>query len=243
MAITNAGLQFIVRSIFEDVTRFNANNSFIGVGDSSAYFDTMQTDLQGSQKARASMEPGYPKLEGNKITWKSVFGPELANFHWLEWGIFNASEEGVMLCRTVEDNSEKRDNQTWVIEVEITFITTDVTPDPQPPVETLPIVPTGLISMEIGSIDLISGDNEVNSNRLRSEGLISVDVASTYNITDVLGYNITVLYYDTNKDFLSSDEAAVNPSITILEGTSYIRLLISEGELDGSEAILVVKQK
>lgn len=67
------------------------------------------------------MDEGYPVATPPKVVFKSTFAPNEANFPWNEWGIFNAASGGVMLNRVVESNGTKQSNQTWVLEVEVTF--------------------------------------------------------------------------------------------------------------------------
>jgi hypothetical protein len=123
MALTTAGVRFISQAILGQGAFFNATNARIGVGNGSTAFAVAQTDLQGSSKFRKSMDDGYPLLSAPKVTFKSTFRPEEANFAWAEWGIFNASSGGVMLNRVVESNGTKQSNQTWILEVEVTFTT------------------------------------------------------------------------------------------------------------------------
>ena len=67
------------------------------------------------------MDVGYPVVNSNVVTFRATFSQAEANFAWNEWGIFNAESGGVMLNRSVESNGTKQDNQTWVMEVSLTF--------------------------------------------------------------------------------------------------------------------------
>lgn len=121
MALTTAGINFLAQAAIGQGTVFSAENAHLGIGDSSDAFAVSQTDLQGSNKLRKAMDIGYPVVSGPVITFKSTLAPNEANFSWNEWGIFNASTGGVMLNRVVESNGTKQSNQTWVLEVDITF--------------------------------------------------------------------------------------------------------------------------
>lgn len=121
MALTTAGLNHLVQAVVGQGTAFNAANARVGVGSGTAAFAASQTDLQGSSKLRKVMDAGYPIVATPTITFKSTFGPDDANFAWNEWGVFNASTGGVMLNRVVESNGTKQSNQTWILEVAITF--------------------------------------------------------------------------------------------------------------------------
>lgn len=121
MALTAAGVNFISQAILGQGTFFNAANARLGVGNGTTVFAASQTDLAGTSKLRKAMDSEYPKVTPPKVTFKSTFSPSEANFTWNEWGIFNAATGGVMLNRVVESNGTKQSNQTWVLEVEITF--------------------------------------------------------------------------------------------------------------------------
>lgn len=121
MALTTAGLNYLSQAAIGQGTPFNSANARLGVGDGTAAFSAAQTNLLGTHKARKGMDPGYPTIVAPKVTFRSTFAPNEANFAWNEWGVFNAANGGVMLNRVVESNGTKQSNQTWVLEVEITF--------------------------------------------------------------------------------------------------------------------------
>lgn len=121
MALTAAGINFLAQATIGQGTMFNSANARIGVGNGTAAFATSQTDLQGSSKLRKTMDSGYPMVDGQTVTFKSTFAQSEANFAWNEWGVFNAATGGVMLNRVLESNGTKQSNQTWVLEVAITF--------------------------------------------------------------------------------------------------------------------------
>lgn len=121
MALTTAGINFLAQATLGQGTFFNAANARLGVGNSSTPFSVGDTDLLGTSKIRKAMDDGYPVLSGPGITFKSTFAPAEANFPWNEWGVFNAETGGVMLNRVVESNGTKQSNQTWVLEVTVTF--------------------------------------------------------------------------------------------------------------------------
>ena len=121
MALTTAGIKYLAQAAVGQGTPFNATNARIGVGNGTTAFAIGQTDLAGSSKLRKTMDSGYPIVSAPVITFKSTFAKSEANFVWNEWGVFNAATGGVMLNRVVESNGTKQANQTWVMEVEITF--------------------------------------------------------------------------------------------------------------------------
>jgi hypothetical protein len=121
MALTTAGINFLSQAAIGQGTPFNSTNARIGVGDGTVAFSADQTDLQGQSKFRKGMDDTYPRATPPVVTFRSTFNPSEANFPWNEWGIFNAATGGVMLNRVLETNGVKQANQTWILEVAITF--------------------------------------------------------------------------------------------------------------------------
>lgn len=121
MSLTTAGLNFLAGITAGSGTHFSYANARLGVGNGNTAFAASQTDLQGSSKFRKVVDSGYPIIAPPKLTYKATFNQNEANFPWNEWGLFNAATGGVMLNRVVESNGTKQNNQTWVLEVEITF--------------------------------------------------------------------------------------------------------------------------
>ncbi len=121
MALTAAGVNHLARALVGQGAFFNAANAHIGVGNGNGTFAASQTDLLGTNKVRKTMDIGYPVVNGQTVKFRSTFAPNEANFAWTEWGVFNAETGGTMLNRVVESNGTKQNNQTWVLEVDITF--------------------------------------------------------------------------------------------------------------------------
>lgn len=121
MALTNAGINFLAAAALGQGTPFNADNAYIGVGDGQDAFASSQTNLVGTNTFRKGMDHLYPILNAPSIIFRSTFNTNEANFAWHEWGVFNAETGGVMLNRVVESNGTKQSNQTWILEIEVTF--------------------------------------------------------------------------------------------------------------------------
>lgn len=123
MPLTQVGRNHIAAAIIGDgpPTAFDNANAYLGSGDSSAAFADSQTDLQASSnKLRKGMEAGYPQRSTNVLTFRSLFGTSDANWHWQEWGVFNASSSGTMLSRKAEDLGTKTSAQSWLLTVTVT---------------------------------------------------------------------------------------------------------------------------
>lgn len=121
MAITTAGVNYLAQAAIGAGTPFSHEHAYIGVGNGTDAFNPAQTDLQGTSKVRKPMDSNYPIANPPVVTFMATFPQSEANFEWNEWGIFNAETGGVMLNRTIENNGTKQSNQTWVLEVSITF--------------------------------------------------------------------------------------------------------------------------
>jgi len=122
MPLTNAYRDYVASDTVGDATpRFDSSNAYIGVGNGTAAFSPTQTDLQGTSKFRKAMDPGYPTVTGNVITFRATFNHSEANFAWNEWGVFNAATGGTMLNRKVASLGTKDNTQTWVLTVQITL--------------------------------------------------------------------------------------------------------------------------
>lgn len=123
MPLTNAGRDFMTAATTTAAaTPFNATNSHIGVGDSTAVFAATQTDLQAAtNKFRKVMDASYPTTAGNVLTFRATFGTADANFAWQEWGVFNAATGGTMLNRKVESLGTKPNTQSWQFTVTLTI--------------------------------------------------------------------------------------------------------------------------
>lgn len=121
MALTNAGRDFLTQvAIGEAVNPFNNANAHIGVGDGVTAFAAAQTDLVGANKTRKAMEATFPQRTDNTVTFKAIYTDAQANHGWKEWAVFNASTDGVMFNRKVEDNGTKASG-TWALTVALTI--------------------------------------------------------------------------------------------------------------------------
>lgn len=121
MPITFAGRDHVVATLRgESATPFDGSNARLGVGNSADPFSAEQTDLQASSnKVRSGMQSGYPVRSGNILTYRAIFGPDMANWTWREWGLFNAAGGGTMLNREIQTLGTKTDAQTWALTVSI----------------------------------------------------------------------------------------------------------------------------
>lgn len=111
------------------ITAYNAANAHVGVGDGTTSAVATQTDLQGTNKARRPMDPGWPAhtdgitASAASIEFQSTFPASVGNFAWKETGVFNASAGGRMLNRKLLNTAwgTKSSGQTWTLKITITL--------------------------------------------------------------------------------------------------------------------------
>ena len=122
MGMTNAYRDYLSAATHTGAaTAFNNANSFISVGDSATAFVATQTDLQAAtNKLRKLMDATYPLLATNVLTFRSLYATTDANFVWAEWGVFNNSTTGTMMCRKVDPLGTKTSAQSWQLTATIT---------------------------------------------------------------------------------------------------------------------------
>lgn len=101
---------------------FDSDNSYVGVGNSTAPESAGQTGLQGDSKYYKRVDSGFPRISRGTITFRATFGPDEANFDWLEWTVANGpSDDAVNLNRKVAVLGRKYEGSTWVLQVSITI--------------------------------------------------------------------------------------------------------------------------
>lgn len=114
------GVNFIWRAVRGDsgLTPFNESNSYLGIGNGTAPESASQTGLQGTSKLYKSVDSGYPTISNNRITFRTTFNENEANFAWNEWTVANGnSDSAVNLNRKVESLGTKPQGAIWVLQV------------------------------------------------------------------------------------------------------------------------------
>jgi len=119
------GIQQLLRLAIGEsgLTPYNNANARIGVGDGTVGASRDQTGLQGTNKAFAPMDSGYPVVEQDtsvspstyRVVFQATFGGDVANFTWNEATVVNAPDDtGQNLNRLVGSFGTKASGQTWV---------------------------------------------------------------------------------------------------------------------------------
>lgn len=110
----------------------NSDNTYVGVGNSSATASPTQSGLLGTARFYKEMDQTtgvtYPVIEDNTITVRAKFGPNEANFAWNEWGLLNGNPNNlgnrdestvIQMNRRVEAMGTKVAGSTWVLVADI----------------------------------------------------------------------------------------------------------------------------
>jgi hypothetical protein len=101
---------------------FSKNNAYIGVGNGTTPASGEQTGLLGANKLYKAIDPTYPQLNAQTITYRATFGSGEAAFAFEEFTIANdESDAGINICRKVESHGTKALNDTWVVSLSITL--------------------------------------------------------------------------------------------------------------------------
>jgi hypothetical protein len=118
------GFEKLIAGLTSPPTAWNNANAYLGCGDSNAAEAATQTDLQAATNyAYVGMVGGYPSQSTQALSWQASFGSAVANWHWYEYVVSNASTKGSGVClnRKMSDQGTKTSGQTWVLTLTITW--------------------------------------------------------------------------------------------------------------------------
>jgi hypothetical protein len=107
-------------------TAFSSANAAIGVGDGTAATTAGMTGLQGANKAYAIVDPTYPQVSGNTMTFQATFGAGVAAFQWNEFSIANGLNEATAknINRKADpagSHGTKGSLDTWIARCSVTI--------------------------------------------------------------------------------------------------------------------------
>ena len=122
--LLNEGITDMCKLIIGDgsIQPFNAANTYLGVGDSSVAAVATQTGLQATTNKRFKpMANTYPKVVGQTMYFRAVFGPTDAVYVWNEFTVVRGADDlGINMNRKVQAKGTKADD-TWILECQITL--------------------------------------------------------------------------------------------------------------------------
>ena len=114
--------EFLLSALGIGGTSFGNANACIGVGNSTTAVNNGQVTLQGASKDYMTVDPSYPQVSGNTMTFKATFGAGRAVFRWEEFSITNGPlDTSKHLNRLVEYHGEKASLDTWIISCSVTI--------------------------------------------------------------------------------------------------------------------------
>lgn len=103
-------------------TAFNSANAYLGVGDGTTAAVATQEGLQGANKTYRPMDPGYPQVLNQTMTFRATYGANVAAHGWKEFSVSNSSDDtGKNICRKSEDHSVKPSADTWCLSLQVTL--------------------------------------------------------------------------------------------------------------------------
>lgn len=105
-------------------TAFNNANAKVYVGTDSTAENASQNGVQatGTNRAFASMDTGYPVVQGRTATFRGTFGEDAANFDWREASITNGTgANSIAMNRKVSPMGTKNGG-TWTMQIVITLV-------------------------------------------------------------------------------------------------------------------------
>ncbi len=103
-------------------TKWDNDNSRLGVGNGNTAESATQTGLQGGSKTFKAMDSGYPQRSNQTAEWRATFGSSDANYAWEEYTVVNAADDnGKNLNRKVSSKGTKSSGETWTLSLQITF--------------------------------------------------------------------------------------------------------------------------
>lgn len=96
---------------------WSSSTALLGVGDSDAAENANQTDLQGTNKAYAPMDQGFPyPAPPTGMIFQATFDEDSAMFAWKEW-VIKENTSGICLNRRVSYRGTKGEDSIWVLQV------------------------------------------------------------------------------------------------------------------------------
>lgn len=107
-------------------TAYNSANTYIYVGTSNTPENASQTGVvaTGSNRAYASVDTGYPVVNGRQMIYRASFSDDQANFAWNEASIVNGiGTSAVSMNRKVSPLGTKTTG-TWTLQITISLTST-----------------------------------------------------------------------------------------------------------------------
>lgn len=105
-------------------TAYNNTNAKMYVGTDTTTENASQTGViaQGSNRAYANMDSGYPQVDGRTATFRASFGDGEANFAWNEASISNGTGVGSIAMNRKVSTMGTKSGGTWTLQMTISLV-------------------------------------------------------------------------------------------------------------------------
>lgn len=105
-------------------TPYNNANAKVYVGTDASAENPSQTGVQatGVNQSFASMDTGYPVVQGRTATFRGTFGEESANFDWREASIVNGTGANAIALNRKVSAMGTKNGGTWTMQIIITLV-------------------------------------------------------------------------------------------------------------------------
>ena len=103
---------------------YNNTNTKIYVGTSTTAENASQTGViaTGSNRAYASVDSGYPTVDGRTVIYRATFGDSEANFAWNEASIVNGTEVNSVAMNRKVSSMGTKNGGAWTIQITISLV-------------------------------------------------------------------------------------------------------------------------
>lgn len=187
--LTNKGVESLLRIIYQIATvpaLYDSGNAHIAVGAGGAVAKI--TDLMlASEISRLLVDAGHPNAPADgQLVWTSTFGDaEISTLTATEFGLFNASSGGDMLCKTAEASVIKSSDEELEVEFALTL--------------------TGLGTVALNLLrDLVAG---LDSGYLDAAN-VAIEVQGSTTYRELVG---SIAFVDANYDKVRVEVRLANP--------------------------------
>lgn len=105
-------------------TAYSSTNTKMFVGTSTTPENASQTGVQasGDNRAFASLDSGYPVVEGRTINYRATFGDSSANFQWNEVSVTNGDGANAVSMNRKVSSMGTKNGGVWTVQVTISVV-------------------------------------------------------------------------------------------------------------------------
>ncbi len=124
--ILNGGANEMLKLVFGvgAPTAYDATHGRIAVGSDSTAERATQSGViaQGSNKAMAALDSGYPKVQDRTATVRATFGESAANFPWNEVSLVNGQGGEAIALNRKQATMGTKNGGVWTVQLEVSIV-------------------------------------------------------------------------------------------------------------------------